>query len=205
MSLCLSMIVKNEAHVIQRCLRSVKPFIDSYSISDTGSTDNTMEIIREELAEIPGVLESDPWQDFGTNRNIALSRCTGDYVLTLDADEVLEHHGGPLVLDPQYNGFWFKIIYNDTMFLRIGIIRNDPRWRYQYKLHEALMFDGKDARGTINNFSISTFYDGHRNKIGNKLEGDLKVLENEPPTTRNIFYQGQVLFGLGRYEDALKK
>src|ERR1017187_4686809 len=116
MSLCLSMIVKNEAHVIKRCLRSVKPFIDTYSISDTGSTDNTMDLIREELDGIPGVLVSDPWQDFGTNRNLALSRCEGDFVLSIDADDTLEHSGGPIELSPDYDGFQLRLFGPDTFY-----------------------------------------------------------------------------------------
>ena len=46
-NLTLSMIVKNEAPNIQRCLESVAPFIDYYVIADTGSTDNTKEIIKK--------------------------------------------------------------------------------------------------------------------------------------------------------------
>jgi glycosyltransferase involved in cell wall biosynthesis len=95
------MIVKNEAHVIARCLRSVKPFIDYYSISDTGSTDDTMEIIRKELDGIPGVLTSDPWKDFSTNRNIALKGVRGDYVFSIDADETFETDGRRLEIDPK--------------------------------------------------------------------------------------------------------
>src|SRR5450631_2439504 len=140
MSICLSMIVKNEAHVIRRCLRSVKPFIDYYSISDTGSTDNTMDIIREELAGIPGVLTSDPWEGFGPNRNIARSRAKGDHILSIDADEVLEHHGGPLVLDPKYEGFECRIDYSNMSLWLVRITRNDPRWKWYFKLHNALIF-----------------------------------------------------------------
>ena len=45
----LNMIVKNEAHVILRCLASVKPWIDSWCIVDTGSSDGTQEIIQNYL------------------------------------------------------------------------------------------------------------------------------------------------------------
>src|SRR5262245_5675664 len=134
MSLCLSMIVKNEAHVIQRCLRSVRPFIDSYSISDTGSTDNTMDLIREELADLPGVLTSDPCQDFATNRNLALSRCTGDYILTIDADDVLESNGKKLTLDPQYDGFELQLFFPTFFYYQAKIVRNDPRWTWKNKV-----------------------------------------------------------------------
>ena len=43
--LCLAMIVKNEAHVIQRCLRSVKPYLKHWVVVDTGSTDGTQEAV----------------------------------------------------------------------------------------------------------------------------------------------------------------
>jgi glycosyltransferase involved in cell wall biosynthesis len=205
MSLCLSMIVKNEAHIIQRCLRSVKPFIDFYSISDTGSTDNTMEIIRQELAGIPGVLASDPWQDFGTNRNISLSRCKGDHILFIDADEVLNHHGGPLVLDSRFDAFGIKLIYPEFHQFSRRIIRNDPRWHWIYKIHEVLFFDGEPEYGMIENFTMTAINDSDQNIRGNKRLHHLEIMEKEPPTPRNVFYQAQTLMTLGRFEEALKK
>src|SRR5437868_3646767 len=110
LSLCLSMIVKNEAHVIARCLRSVRPFISCFSISDTGSTDNTMEIIREEMKGIPGVLTSDPWVDFSTNRNIAMKGVQGDYIFTIDADETFEAKPGRTIeLSTEIDLYWVAI------------------------------------------------------------------------------------------------
>nr|WP_308061869.1 glycosyltransferase [Streptomyces sp. LBUM 1477] len=67
-TICLCMIVKNEARVIERCLASVRPLIDTWVISDTGSTDGTQDLIREALDGIPGELRQDPWVDFGRNR-----------------------------------------------------------------------------------------------------------------------------------------
>jgi glycosyltransferase involved in cell wall biosynthesis len=205
MSLCLSMIVKNEAHIIQRCLRSVKPLIDSYSISDTGSTDNTMELIRQELAGIPGVLARDPWQDFGTNRNISLSRCKGDHILFIDADEVLNHHGGPLNLDSRYDTFWIKLIYPEIHQFSRKIIRNDSRWHWIYKIHEELSFDGEPRNGKIENFTITAVNDSDQNIRGNKGLHHLEILAKEPPTPRNVFYQAQTLMSLRRFDEALLK
>ena len=51
MRICLNMIVKDESQVIERCLRSVKPFIHAWAISDTGSTDGTQDIIRRVMAD----------------------------------------------------------------------------------------------------------------------------------------------------------
>jgi glycosyltransferase involved in cell wall biosynthesis len=55
-SLCLNMIVKNEAHVIRRCLDSVRRFISHWVIVDTGSSDGTQAVIRQHFADVPGVL-----------------------------------------------------------------------------------------------------------------------------------------------------
>ena len=90
------MIVKNEAAVIERCLRSVRPHVQCWAIADTGSDDGTQDIIRRMMADLPGELIERPWVDFATNRNQALdlARNYGDYALIIDADEVLETDAG---------------------------------------------------------------------------------------------------------------
>src|SRR3954468_21671044 len=93
MRVCLNMIVKNERAVIGRCLDSVRPFIDSWVIVDTGSTDGTQAFIREKLQGVPGELFERPWVNFGKNRTEAmeLARERADFLLLLDADEIIEH------------------------------------------------------------------------------------------------------------------
>ena len=75
--LCLNMIVKNEAHVIRRCLDSVRPHITHWVIVDTGSTDGTQALIRDHFRDIPGALHERPWRDFGHNRTEALELARG--------------------------------------------------------------------------------------------------------------------------------
>jgi glycosyltransferase involved in cell wall biosynthesis len=83
------MMVKNEAELIKRAIDSARPLIDCWSITDTGSTDGTQDIIRKELADIPGHLWERPWVNWGHNRTeaITLAKLSGaDFMLLLDAE-----------------------------------------------------------------------------------------------------------------------
>ncbi len=86
------MIVKHKEPVIARCLESVRPHISHWAIADTGSTDGTQDIIRKELADLPGKLYERPWKDFAHSRHEALelARPHGDYPLIIHADDALE-------------------------------------------------------------------------------------------------------------------
>jgi tetratricopeptide (TPR) repeat protein len=80
------MIVKNEAENLPRCLSSVQAVADQLVVLDTGSTDTTIAIAKSFNAEVYQFT----WvNDFSAARNQALQYVTGDWVLVLDADEVL--------------------------------------------------------------------------------------------------------------------
>ena len=104
----LSMIVKNEAHIIRQTLENISKYVDYYVINDTGSTDNTKEIIKEyfDSINIKGEIidhefrtckcHTGKWKKysffhFGWNRSYALQQCygKGDYVLVFDADDLI--------------------------------------------------------------------------------------------------------------------
>ena len=90
-SLCLVMIVKDEEDTIRRCLTAVAPYIKYWVIVDTGSSDNTIQVINETMQElnIPGELHERPWVNFEVNRteslNLAKGKC--DYRWIIDADD----------------------------------------------------------------------------------------------------------------------
>ena len=63
------MIVRDEVDVLGRCFDSCRELIDHWVICDTGSTDGTQDLIRRELAGIPGELHEHDWVDFGHNRS----------------------------------------------------------------------------------------------------------------------------------------
>lgn len=85
-TLSLCMIVKNEEKHLVRCLRSVRDVVDEIIIVDTGSTDKT-----KDIATVFGAkLFNFPWTgDFSAARNESLKYATGDWILVLDADEVI--------------------------------------------------------------------------------------------------------------------
>ena len=94
--ICLNMIVKNEEKIIERMLESVYKIIDYFVICDTGSTDNTIEIIKNFFLKhrnIKGVVMKKTFENFEYNRNHALKFCEGfgDYILLLDADHILNY------------------------------------------------------------------------------------------------------------------
>src|SRR5262245_11824182 len=85
-TLSLCMIVKNEAAHLARCLDAVSPMVDEIVIADTGSTDDTVSIAR---GYTPHVLTFAWCDDFSAARNFVLERATGDWILSLDADETI--------------------------------------------------------------------------------------------------------------------
>jgi len=132
----LSMITRNEERFLGACLASVQGAVDEVVIVDTGSTDHTLDIVRAFGAKI-GFRE---WDDhFANARNAALAMCTGDWVISLDADERLVQHHVQLVrklaseAPPDCQGIFFTCISGTPgpvdespvlrMFRRLPLIR----------------------------------------------------------------------------------
>ncbi len=92
--LSLCMIVKNEEAILSKCLESVQTIVDEMVVMDTGSTDKTVEIAEKFGAVVPTFTWTN---DFAEARNEALKYVTGDWVLVLDADEVLNQKVAPQI------------------------------------------------------------------------------------------------------------
>jgi hypothetical protein len=85
------MIVKDGGSGLERCLRSVVPFVDRVIIGDTGSSDGSREVARRAGAEVIDI----PWeQDFASARNRVLAERKCDWILIVDADEMLDPLSG---------------------------------------------------------------------------------------------------------------
>lgn len=202
----LVMIVKNEAHVIERCLASVKPLIDWWVIVDTGSTDDTEQRIVSALDGVPGVLTEAPWVDFATNRNQALdiARATyRGYALTIDADEVLRNVG-PLILDGKA-GYTFDVNYDGTRYRRHALLRLDRPWEWVGPVHEYLHLPYATL-GHLTAPTIEVFHEGARSRDPLTYEKDAalleKALEEDPGNPRHLFYLAQSYKNAGHLEKA---
>lgn len=86
LSVCI--IVKNEEQFIEKCINSVKNFADEIILVDTGSTDKTIEIASS-LSKNLRIFNFEWVDDFSAARNFSLSKATCDWILVLDADEII--------------------------------------------------------------------------------------------------------------------
>src|SRR5258705_5420185 len=187
LSLCLVMIVRNEAAVVRRCLEFVKPYISYWVISDTGSTDATKEIIRETLRHIPGELHEDTWVNFGYNRtiNIRRARSRADYLLLMNADEVLNVNDSI----PELNGEAYLLRYEGELhYHALLLVRGDREWFYVGATHEYIDSDTSYKREKLPALSITHFADGGMRK--EKFQRDIDLLEKEvaakPDNARSV-------------------
>ncbi len=94
MTLALSMIVRNAADQLERCLEGARPLVDEIVVADTGSTDGTPALAWRLGAHVLLI----PWEDnFAVARNRALAEVRADWVLVLDADERLDAGAGKVI------------------------------------------------------------------------------------------------------------
>ena len=142
-TICLNMIVKDESHIIEKTLENIMKYIplSYWVISDTGSTDNTKEIIEKFFAKrnIKGEFADEPWRDFSYNRNVALRHAfqKSDYLLIFDADD--SFHGD----------FKLPTLTKDMIHLYFGslsirykrplLLNNHKKWKWRGVLHEFIV------------------------------------------------------------------
>ncbi|MGW0776960.1 glycosyltransferase [Streptomyces sp. NPDC002835] len=198
------MIVKNESGVIERCLASAQGLIDTWVISDTGSTDGTQDLIRKALAGIPGELREEPWVDFGHNRslNIRQARGKADYLLLLDADLVLRRDS-PL---PRLTADAYLLRHEGATEYRIKrLVRGSLPWRYEGVTHEYLTPDRGHTQRNLDALVIEDHADGGSRH--DKFERDARLLsaelERDPSNTRTVFYLAQTMRDMGRTAEAV--
>ena len=197
MSVCLCMIVKNEAHVIERCLRSVMPLVSCWSIVDTGSNDGTQQMIQALLQNIPGQLHEQAWVDFAHNRSesLRLAAPLADYSLVIDADDELQYAPDFQWPPLTHDAYALRIQDGNYRYERMQLVSAARNWRYEGVLHEYLNCDGDYTRQRLEGLTYRRIGGGARSQDPLKYQRDALVLQHAlldaPTNARTVFYLAQ--------------
>jgi glycosyltransferase involved in cell wall biosynthesis len=200
------MIVKDEEDTIKKCLTAVAPYISEWVIVDTGSSDNTLNVIRETMDElgIPGELHERPWVNFEVNRteSLQLSKGKCDFRWIIDADDTFvldDPNINPFyVVDKEFDSYHISYKLHSLKYFRAQIVRSDEDWVYKGVLHEYLHLEKEGQKsGQIMGCHVDADISPLKraNSVEEKYAKDAEILrealEKEPDNTRYMFYLAQ--------------
>ena len=220
-TICLNMIVKNEAHIIENTLEKLctKIKFDYWVICDTGSTDDTPKIITAffEKKGIKGELFYDEWVNFAHNRTLALQRAykKTNLLLVFDADdEIVGDLKIPteVLFDEYHFQFGSAVGINYT---RVLMINNYKQYEFLSVIHEFISCKEGPAKSSIisGNYYVISGRTGNRSLDPDKYLKDALILEKahgEALKTNNhlfhryAFYCANSYKDCGKIEDAIK-
>ncbi len=209
--LSVCMIVKNEEDVIGRCLECVKKFADEIIIVDTGSTDKTKEIVSKYTKKIYDYI----WNDnFADARNFSFSKATKEYLMWLDADDVIQKDEIEKIkalkknIDKTVDIYMLK--YNvgfdsegkpNFTYYRERIVKGEKQYKWVGPIHEAI-----PPVGNIKFVDISIDHKKvHSTEKGRNLRIFKKMIdENIEFSARQQYYYARELYYNEQYDDAIE-
>ena len=207
-------MVKNEEKILKRCLSAVEGLVDGYVITDTGSTDKTVDLASEFLETHEGTVEMSTWKDFGHNRTLSFKNaqnyCKGKkwdltqtYGLLLDGDMIFV----PGKLKEQTLGeLGYTLIQSagNLDYPNTRLVRMDYDWVCRGVTHEYWDGDCKPLSKEI--CYIDDQNDGgcKDNKFPRDLALLLKGVQDEPDNVRYWFYLAQTYHSMGKWEQAIQ-
>jgi glycosyltransferase involved in cell wall biosynthesis len=185
-------IVKNESQVIGRCLDSLRGLVEAVVIVDTGSTDETPEVIRRLDCPVPIHLHHRPWKNFAHNRTelLRLASPLADYLLLLDADQGVAGRLPGLSADAYAPRLRLgRLEWRNTL-----LVRSSLPWRYEGVTHECLIRERAAPAVPLDSLIVTEHADGGGRPTCTqpRWEWDAQVLEDElarePNNARYVFY-----------------
>lgn len=221
--ICLNMIVRNESRNMVRLLDSLKSIIDMVSIVDTGSTDNTPQVINEWGAanNIPTTVHFEPFKNFGYNRTHSIEKAQetypeADYFLLSDADFVWN-------IEPTFNKallyehkYLVKQVNKVMSYWNVRMLAANIKWKCVGVTHEYWREDKDQTKytGEIRHHQIESLWIDDREDGGcksDKFERDERLLKaelEEPDLPEDLrgryyFYLAQTLRDLHRHQESI--
>ena len=214
-SLC--MICKNEEKTIGNALKSVKDIVDEIIVVDTGSTDNSIDIVKS----YGGKVYKEEWNDdFSYIRNIALDKAKGEWILILDCDEIINDSGKDRILryirdSKCYKGLNLRVASfingkKRSIENSIRLFRNDENIRFKGKIQESVKESiirnyGKESISFTDAQIFNYGNDKNIVDIEEKSKRNLSTLESYGKKDIYYFFRLGNEFGkTGNFEDALQ-
>jgi glycosyltransferase involved in cell wall biosynthesis len=211
--LAATLIVRDEAAVLDACLGSIRDVVDEIVVVDTGSRDESVAIAERHGARV----HRHPWSgDFAEARNEALRLASSDWILYIDADERLAPVGRDAV-EALLTGapeVAFRVLLKpdarSTPYLEYRLWRHDPRIRFVGTIHEKVVpaihavseADGRPI-GRCDLLLEHVGYEGDQtHKHRRNLPLLRRQLEVEPDNLFNLHHLARVLLGLGEDDEA---
>lgn len=210
-SVCI--ITKNESQKIDRCLSCIKDLPFEIVVVDTGSSDNTVEVVRKYTDRI---FHFDWCDDFSKARNFSISQATNDWILVLDTDEYLQK----IDLDELYlqikahpDGIGRILRSSDnlageTTYDRVERLFDRRLYHYERPIHEQVLPLHTDVDYSIYPVPIEVLHDGYISTetiSREKAERNLNILlksEQEYPDEYTFFQIGQSYYIMEDLEKA---
>ncbi len=222
LTLSLCMIVRDEEQMLPRCLAAVAPAVDEIVIVDTGSTDATVEIAKSFGAK---VIEF-PWTgSFSEARNVSFEAATGDWVMYLDADEVLVAED-VAQLRALTGRTWREAFYLvETSYTgelgdggamvnnALRVFRNRPEYRFKDRLHEQIAHTlPTDIPGRVEQTPVRVTHYGYLGSVRDAKEKSQRNVEllrkqaaESPKTPFLHFNLGSEYIVVGKLDDAIEE
>lgn len=209
-TISLCMIVKNEAYEIGRCLESVKDRVDEINIVNTGSDDDTEKVVKKYTDRVFNFKWID---DFAEARNYSFSKATKDYILWLDADDVLLEEDCIKLKKLKENmnndidiiTFKYNYISDEEgnpllIFRRERLVKRKRNFKWVGFVHEFIAGTGVrlDADITVTHKRIHNDSDRNLNIYKKKLSEGVQL------SVRDVYYYGKELYYHGLYDEAIE-
>lgn len=216
--LSLAMIVRDESKFLPGCLGSVRGVAEEIVVVDTGSRDDTAAIAAAHGCRVFHA----PWRDdFASARNASLRRCTGEWVLMLDADERLapgqEEALRACCTERTVSACMLQVRSRSTLPTGIAVqvmpyarlFRNDPAYRFEGTIHEQIIPSIARAGGKIVSTGILIEHLGYGQGVGimeQKAGRNLRLLHRRlgknPQDAYACYHIGSTASMFGRYGEA---